>query len=95
MDVVWNIPDMNNSHISSYVVTVDPPVPLPADGVIAADNPLFQSRQLTLTLLHGQQYYIAVKAKSCNDAVQGSNSTALELNVKGQSYIISVVFTAG
>ena len=56
VSVVWNIPDTNNAHISSYVVTVDPPIPLPASGVIAADDPVFQSRQLTLTLLHVSIY---------------------------------------
>ena len=81
--VVWNIPDTNNAHISSYVVTVDPPIPLPASGVIAADNPLFQSRQLTLTLLHGQQYYITVRAKSCDDSVEGAVSEALSIKVQG------------
>ena len=81
--VVWNIPDTNNTHISSYVVTVDPPIPLPASGVIAADNPLFQSRQLTLTLLHGQQYYITVRAKSCDDSVEGVVSEALGIKVQG------------
>ena len=81
--VVWNIPDTNNAHISSYVVTVDPPIPLPASGIIAADNPLFQSRQLTLTLLHGQQYYITVRAKSCDDSVESDVNQPLQVNIQG------------
>ena len=83
VSVVWNIPDTNNAHISSYVVTVDPPIPLPASGVIAAGDSLFQSRQLTLTLLHGQQYYITVTARSCGDSVEGPASSALRVNVPG------------
>ena len=81
--VVWSIPDTNNAHISSYEVAVFPPISLPASGVIAGGSPLFQARQLTLTLQHGQQYYITVRAKSCDDTVQGSVSTALRVNVQG------------
>ncbi|CAI8001974.1 hypothetical protein GBAR_LOCUS3291, partial [Geodia barretti] len=88
VSVVWNIPDTNNAHISSYVVTVDPPIPLPASGVIAAGNPLFQSRQLTLTLLHGQQYYITVTARSCGDSVEGPASSALRVNVPGPPKVV-------
>ena len=83
VSVVWNIPDTNNAHISSYVVTVNPPILLPASGVIAADDHLFQSRQLTLTLLHGQQYYITVIARSCSNSVEGPASSALEVNIIG------------
>ena len=81
--VVWSIPDTNNAHISSYEVTVFPPISLPASGVIAGDSPLFQSRQLTLTLQHGQQYNITVRAKSCDDTVEGGVSPFLRVNVQG------------
>ena len=81
--VVWSIPDTNNAHISSYEVTVVPSISLPASGVIAADNPLFQTRQLTLTLQHDRQYYITVRAKSCHDTVEGEVSSPLSINVKG------------
>ena len=65
------------------MVAVDPPIPLPASGVIAADNSLFNERQLTLTLLHGQQYYITVKAKSCDDSVEGAVREALSIKIQG------------
>ena len=79
--VVWSIPDTNNAHISSYEVTVVPSISLPASGVIAADNPLFQTRQLTLTLQQDRQYYITVRAKSCHDTVEGEVSSPLSINV--------------
>ena len=82
---MWSIPDTNNAHISSYEVAVFPSITLPASGVIAGDTPLFQTRQLTLTLQHGQQYYITVRAKSCNDTVEGAVSPALLVNIKGYS----------
>ena len=69
------------------MVTVDPPIPLPASGVIAAGNSLFQSRQLTLTLLHGQQYYITVRAKSCDDSVEGVVSEAVSIKIQGWCFL--------
>ena len=81
--VVWNIPDTNNAHISSYEVAVFPSISLPDSGVIAGDSPLFQTRQLTLTLQHGHQYYITVRAKSCDDTVEGAVSPALSINFQG------------
>ena len=83
--VVWNIPDTNNAHISSYEVAVFPLISLSASKVIAGESPLFQTRQLTLTLQHGQQYYITVRAKSCDDTVEGAISPALRVNVQGLS----------
>ena len=85
--MVWSIPDTNNAHISSYEVAVFPPISLPASGVIAGNSPLFQTRQLTLTLQHGQQYYITVRAKSCDDTVEGAVSPALRVNVQGLSLL--------
>ena len=81
--VVWNIPDTNNAHISSYEVAVFPLISLPASGVIAGDSLLFHTRQLTLTLQHDQQYYITVRANSCDDTVQGAFSPALRVNIQG------------
>ena len=81
--MVWSIPDTNNAHISSYEVAVFPSISLPASGVIAGDSPLFQT-QLTLTLQHDQQYNITVRAKSCDDTVEGAVSPALRVNVQGK-----------
>lgn len=83
MTVLWNIPEINNAHISSYVITVDPSIPLHDSGGIPTDTLLFQSRQLTLTVQHGRQYYISVKARSCDDSVEGAVSTRLNIKVQG------------
>ena len=83
--MVWSIPDTNNAHISSYEVAVFPSISLPASGIIAGDSPLFQTRQLILPLQHGHQYYITVRAKSCDDTVEGAVSPALLVNVQGLS----------
>ena len=88
--MVWSIPDTNNAHISSYEVTVVPSISLPASGVIAADSPLFQTRQLTLTLQHDRQYYITVRAKSCHDTVEGEVSSPLSINVQGIALVCTL-----
>ena len=86
--VVWNIPDSNNAHISSYVVTVNPSIAMPANGVIAAADPQFQTREISLELQHGQRYDITVRADSCDNAQQGSTSTPLTINIQGELIIL-------
>ena len=83
--VVWNIPDSDNAHISSYVVTVNPSIAIPANGLIDAiiSNAQFQAREISLELQHGQRYEITVRADSCDNSQQGSTSTPLTINIQG------------
>ena len=86
--VVWNIPDVNNTHVSSYVVSVDPPITIAAnDGVIDAIDPAFQAREISLDLQHGQQYDISVRADSCGNTQQGVTSIPLTIHVQGKTII--------
>ena len=41
--------------------------------------------------MHGQQYYITVRAKSCDDSVEGAVSAALSMRVQGYSIYNSVI----
>ena len=74
---------MNNAHISSYVVTVDPPIAIQDNGVIEKNNVQFQTREIILVLQHGQQYDISVRAASCANTLEGIASTPLIINVQG------------
>lgn len=82
--VVWNSPDDNNAHISSYVVTVDPAfIILPSNGIIPVTDPHFQVREISLDLQHGQRYSISVRADSCNNTQHGAISTPFTINAQG------------
>ena len=81
--VSWERPDTNNSRISRYVVSVNPQIALPGNGIIAATDPDFQDRQITVLLKHEQAYDIFVRADNCNNSQQGSRSSALHINIQG------------
>ena len=68
--VSWERPDINNSRISRYVVSVNPPITLPGNGIIAATDPDFQDRQITVL----QAYEVFVRADNCNNSQQGPRS---------------------
>ena len=80
VSVVWDIPKRNTNYISRYVVTVEPPTLMPADGVIEATGPQFQARKITLVLMHEQRYSIRVRADNCNNTQLGVNSSTLTIN---------------
>ena len=81
--VSWERPDTNNSGISRYVVSVNPPITLPGNGIIAATDPDFQDRQITVLLKHEQAYEVFVRADNCNNSQEGSCSSALHINIQG------------
>lgn len=88
---MWNIPDVNNTHVSSYVVTVDPATTtLANDGVIAVTDPGFQAREISLDLQQGQQYEISIRADSCGNTQQGVTSRPLTINVQGNNAMLQV-----
>ena len=81
--VSWERPDTNNSRISRYVVSVNPPITLPGNGIIAATDPDFQDRRITVLLKHEQAYKVFVRADNCNNSQQGPHSSALHMNIQG------------
>ena len=77
--ISWERPDTNNSRISRYDVSVNPPITLPGNGIIAATDSDFEDRQITILLKHEQTYEVFVRADNCNNSQQGSCSSALVL----------------
>ena len=87
VSVVWDSPYTNNKYISRYVLTVEPPIFIPANGVTEATEPLFKTRKITLVLMHDQIYSVHVRADNCNNTQLGIYSSALTIN--GQCIYVS------
>ena len=81
--LVWTRPEDNSDHISRYVMTVDPPTPLPANGTVESTDPHFVDREITVTLRHGQRYTFQVRADNCNNAQPGEFSSPLSIHLQG------------
>ena len=86
--VVWDRPDVNVDHISSYVISVNPSIPLPANGVIKSTDSHFNDREITLILRHGVRYAVSVRADNCNDTQQGNSSAILYIHLQGNYHTL-------
>jgi len=81
--VIWTRPEENSDRISRYVITVDPPTSLPANGTVELADPLFMDREVTVALRHEQRYTFKVRADNCNNMQQGPFSTPLSIYLQG------------
>ena len=76
---------MNVNYISSYVISVNPSIPLPANGVIKSTDSHFNDREITLILRHGVRYAVSVRADNCNDTQQGNSSGISHVYLQGKN----------
>ena len=83
VNVLWDRPDFNVDRISSYTITVNPSIALPANGLVRSNDFRFNDREITVVLRHGVRYAISVRADNCNDTQQGQSSDMLYVHLQG------------